>query len=418
MSGKQKSPELHCYSLDNGITVIVREYRAIPIVSVACYFLGGVSFESETTNGISYLMQKLILKGTKRRSASNFAFETEAIGSVVVPFTSKDAFGCHMTLLAKDLDKGLDLLTDALFKPAIYEEEVGKERHNIYSEIKELRDDIISYTLELCDKAVFKGHPYSFSIRGDEKTLAALTRSNLQEWHKVCYRPDNMVVSIVGDVDLKKLPSFIERYFASLKSQKRASYPSIPLADNIHPKEIVEEGVKRQLSLAIGFPAPSVESGDFVIFDLLNSILSGMGSRLFIELRDKKGLAYVVSSRYEATSKTGAFKAYIATSPKQEQVSRNGLMEELEKIRTIFVSDAELERAKRYMLGLYEISLQKTVSQAMKYARLERIGLGASLVHKYSKLVEKVTKQDIKRVAKQYLRPDLAGVAIVRPISS
>lgn len=415
MSAVKTKNEIHRQLLKNGTTILIKEHHATPIVSVACYFHGGVLFENAKLNGISYFMQKLLLKGTKRRLAEEFAFETEAMGSIIAPFTSKDAFGCHMTMLAKDLDKGCDLLFDALFNPLADPKEVDKERQNIYSEIEEARDDILSYTLELCDKAVFSKHSYGLPIRGAEKSLAAIYRKELCEWHALMYRPDNLVVSVVGDVNISHVIPILERYLSSLSVKKdKFSLPDAFL-NRFSPNDILEEREKRQLSLAIGFPAPGIEDKDYIPFDVLNSLLSGMGSRLFIELRDKKGLCYVVSSRYEATKKYGIFKTYIATSPDKEKVSKEGLLEELSKLKYFYVSEKELERAKRYMLGLYDISFQKTVSQALRYARFERVGLGAEMVKKYLSLVEKVTRQDVRRVALQYLKPECAGVVIIRP---
>lgn len=416
-------PLIHKYCLENKATVLIKEYRSIPVVSLVSYFHGGVAFETKENNGISNLAQKLLLKGTRKRSAMEFAIETEGIGSLLIPFTSKDAFGCYMTLLSKDLEKGLDLFLDAVYNPAFYNNEVEKERQNIYAEIKESRDEILSYTLELCDKAVFDKHPYSFSIKGGESSLAAVNRSHLKKWHEKFYQPDNMIFSLVGDVEPYAAKTLLEKYLTQVKSANRNHRVSAPaMVDvskkDIIPKKIAEEREKRQLSLAIGFLAPGIGDPDHVVFDVLNSILSGMGSRLFIELRDKKGLAYVVSSRYDATLKVGVFKTYIATSQEQEDVSREGLLEELFKLKKVLVSDNELKRAKSYMLGLYEISFQKTVNQALRYARFERMGLGASHVDLYAKKVEKVTKEDVRHIAKKYLQPERAGFATVRPKNS
>lgn len=406
--------KLNKVNLRNGITVLLKENHATPVVSVCAYFRGGCRDEDETINGISYLVQKLILKGTSKYSAIEIAFKSEAIGSILVPFIGKDSFGWSISLLAKHIEEGLDILADCLFNPLFLELEIEKEKKIVLAEIKESKDDLLHYTLEFCNRALFSQHPYRLPIKGNEEAIKALSRDNLIDWHQRYYRPGNMVLAIIGDIQPEKILSCIEKIFSSLQNiQFTDTRPRIE--EKFQKRELIEERDKKQLSLAIGFVAPAFECKDRFSFEVLNGILSGMGSRLFIELRDKRGLAYIVYSQYESLYEYGIYKVYIGTDPRQETMAKDGLLQELSRLREEEVSEDEIKRAKRYLVGLQEISMQKTSVQASRYARFEALGVGYQAVDKYSSMIEEVKAEEIIALARKYLVIENYSLAAIRP---
>lgn len=447
----RSKPPISRTRLRNGTTVLVSENHSTPIVSASAYLGGGVRKEPPGKNGISYLTQKLILKGTEHYTAEEIAFKTEAIGSTIVPFTSKDAVGCTISLTTRHLDEGLEIFADCLLHPAFLDQEVEKEREIVLAEIKEERDDLLTYTLDLCDKAIFAPHPYRLPIRGEPETVRQLSRDEIRAWHSLCYRPDNMILAVSGDVQTDRVMKKIEEIFGETPSPSSASvgrpsralsgeevnrssptgYPfpeqkavekpaalsSFP-ASSAHERKLVEEREKRQLSMAVGFIAPSLSGEDYFPFEALNGVTGGMGSRLFIELRDKKGLAYVVASRYEAAAEYGAFKAYIGTSPEHEEMAREGLLQELARLAEDLIDGEELNRAKRYLTGLYEINRQRNSYVAMRLARYELLGIGYQVAEKYPILLEEVTSSQVREMARKYLRPESSALAIIRPRDS
>jgi len=397
--------------------ILIQENHSTPIVSMCAYFKGGIRHENQSQNGITNFTQKVLLKGTEQFNAEEFAFRTEAIGSSMVTFTDKDAFGAHTSVLSKHLEQAFELFLDAIFHPTFPTEEAEKERQMILAEIEEGRDEIYSLCLELCDKTLFKDHPYRLPIKGEPETLSALGRDDLVGWHQKWYHPNNLIFSIVGDVQAERIAEKAFNYFEKIPKGKLPKF--VAPTENIHGKrEGAIELEKRQLAIALGFLAPPAADDSRFTFEVLNGVLSGMGSRLFIELRDKKGLAYSVGSRYEPVLDYGIMKTFMGTAANQEKAAKEGLIEELMKLRDFDVQEEELLRTKRFLVGLYEIGRQKNYTQAMRYARYEMLGLGWRVANLYPKKIESVEVGQIRELAVRYLDPENFSCAVVRPVKS
>ncbi len=400
--------------LSNKATLLIEENHSTPIVSFCAYFKGGVRHETEAQNGITYLTQAVLLKGTEKFSAEELAFKTEAIGSVIIPFTDKDAFGVYTSVLAKHLDKALELFLDPIFHPIFPPSEVEKEKQVVLAEIQESRGEIYSHCLELCDKTLFAHHPYRFPIKGNPEVIQNFKQEDLVKWHQTWYHPNNLIFSIVGDFSIKEVEEKVSSLLENLPKKKLPKL-IIPSENGERKKEIVEEREKRQLAISIGFLAPQAADEDRFPFEVLNGVLSGMGARLFIELRDKKGLAYSVGSRYDAVLDYGILKTYMGTSPEKESQAKEGLLEELWRLKQAPPSEEELQRAKRYLIGLYEIARQKKSTQALRFARYEMLGSGWRTANQYPKKIEAVQADQVQKMAEQYLNPDRFSCAVIRP---
>lgn len=400
--------------LPNKATLLVEENHSLPIVSFCAYFQGGTRLEEESNNGITYFMQKVLPKGSEKFTAQELAFKTEAIGSNLVFFTEKDHFGCHTSVLSKHFDEALELFFEAIFHPTFLLEEVEKEREVILAEIKESRDEIYSHCLELCDRSLFTQHPYRLATRGELESVKSLHRNDLANWHQQWMVPNNLVFAVVGDISAERM---MEKAAVFLERLPKVKFkPVLTPSENGHgEREVSVELEKRQLAISLGFVAPPAVSDDRFPFEVLNGLLSGMGSRLFIELRDKKGLAYSVGSRYDALLDFGILKTYMGTAAEQEQAAKEGLLEELMRLRTETPGEEELQRTKRHLIGLYEISRQKSYVGAMRYARYEMLGLGWRVANLYPKKIEAVQSSAVREVAERYLNRENFSCAVVRP---
>lgn len=402
-------------TLENGIRIITKENHSTPIVSFCAFFSGGVRAEKKELNGISHLTQRMLLKGTKTRSAEEIARRLEYLGATFTPFTAKDTFGCSMNVLSKHFEEGLEIFADCILNPVFFAEEVEKERKNILLEIAQKKDESFSYCLELCEEALFDGHPYGFPVLGREASVSSLKRGDLVRWHEELYHPSRMVIALVGDIRRREVEKKImERFYYLQKSEKKVKFlpPPPPLKKEKILKETRE---KRQVVFSLGFQAPSVNDKDYFAFDVLTHVLAGMGSRLFIELRDKKGLAYSVSASYDARADAGVFKSFIGTSVEQKDKAHEAMLAELEKIKMKKVPSEELERAKKYMLGLYEISLQRNQSQACRYAYLELLGGGYEMLERYPLRIKEVTSEEVLEAAEKYIDTKKFAKSILLP---
>ncbi len=404
-----------CFRAENGLTVIVRENHSTPIAAVSLYCKGGILAEDEDNSGISHLTQRLLLKGTRNRSPEEIAGELEYLGAGLQPFTAKDSMGLSLSVISRHLERGLEIMSDCVQNPLFTDDETEKERKNILLEIAQRKDEPLLYCQELCEGILFSKHPYRLPLKGKVSSIRTLRAGDLSDWHRRFYTPGRMVVSLVGDVRAGEAAEMINRCLEKL-----------PVNDGPPPLKAVEPGMlkkrrverkrdKRQVTMVLGFQAPPITSPDFFAFDVLNHVLSGMGARLFLELRDRQGLAYAVNSAYDARLEYGVFKAFIGTSLENADRAREAMLRELEKITREEASGEEIERAKRYMLGLNEITLQRNAAQAAQMSYYEFVGLGHEMLEKYPRMIRKVTAGEVLQVARACIDPGRYALAVIGP---
>ncbi|MHB2018828.1 MAG: M16 family metallopeptidase [Candidatus Xenobia bacterium] len=399
----------------NGLRIILKENHATPIVALGVYCLGGARDETAADNGITHLMQRLLLKGTAHRTAEQIAEDLEFVGTSVGPFTTKDFCGVSMSVLSRHFDEGLSILADCLLHPTFPEAETVREQRNILTEIARKQDDALSWCIDLCEEVMFDGHPYRLPLWGQQASVATLTREQVQAWHRRLWQPDRMVMALVGDVQVDRYAEQIVRLFGEHPNHGAAPVRPAEIPTVTPPGRRLEIRDKRQVALAVGYLAPPLGSPDMYAFDVLNYVLSGMGSRLFVELRDRQGLGYVVNCQYESRLDVGAFRAWLATSPDKRQQAEQALVAELCRLQEKRVGRTELARSKKYMLGLREITLQRNSAQAARYAYYEITGMGYAALNQYPRRIREVTAADVQRVAARWLSREQYARAEVVP---
>ncbi len=401
--------------LKNGVTLILEQDKTLPVVAVYAGLKGGVRFETEETNGICRFMSKLLIKGTKNRTAREIAEQIESLGSFISPRSGKDSFGLSMAIIDRYFKEGLNIFLDVLTNPSFPEYEIEKERIFILSDIREKYDDPMRMCIEKCDSLIFKHHPYGMPVTGTEKTIKNIQRKDIIDFYGNYVHGENLYISVVGNFNREDIISEFEH---SIRG-KGDNTKDFPCPAGEEKPEKMKQSIKkkdiRQSSIAIGFLAPSVNSEDYIDFIVLNSILHGMGSRLFIELRDIQGLAYVIFCYLEHGIENGSFKAYIGTGPEMEEKAIKALLRELEKVRDEGVTAEELRKAKNMIKGRYEITLQERIARATKYSSYEILGLGYERVKAYPLLIENVTLENVNNVAKKYFDLENYSLSIIRP---
>ena len=400
----------------NGLTLLVKENHATPVVSVTACLRGGLRDEDETNHGVTHFMQRMLVNGTHRRSAEDIASDLEFLGTSMAPFTGKDVFGASMTCLARHFPAALDIFADCLLHPTMPHDECAKECQIILTDIERRRDDTLGHCLELCERAMFEGHPYRLSVAGSEHTLSSIDDRSLQEWHARFYRPDQMVVALVGDVAASHAQELLFEAFGAMERQTSSPSPARPCAAPTAVRELTEMRDKRQVAVSLGFHGPAVGDDASYAFDVLNHVLSGMGSRLFIELRDRLGLGYLVNCHFESRLDAGAFKIYIGTSEERRERAHLAMLEELARLREQPVSQEELVRTRAYMLGLFELALQRTSVQASRLAYYQVMGRGHALLEEYPRRITDVSARDVLEVARRHL--DVERYAIAQVIAA
>ena len=401
--------------LENGITLIVKEAHSNPTVAFYAAFPGGLRFEQEPKNGVGAFTAEMLTNGTSRMTREELSKELEDMAGGVGGFSGWNSTGASGKFLSRFFDKGLSTIADVIMNPVFPESEIEKLRTDTIASVARQEDNLPGYTFKLLYRELYDVHPYGMQTIGTKESIGALKRGDLIAHHNAFFTPERMVLTIVGDVDAEKTKKKVTELFANFKR----SSATLPTPPEDKPETTIEKtGAsknKEQTHIAIGFNGTTIGSDDSFPLRVMTEILSGQGGRLFLELRDKKSLAYSVSAISKEAVDPGMIAAYIATAPEKKDEAIKGLLSEFKKLREEPASVDELNRAKRSIIGSYEIGLQSVSSQAVDMANSELFGLGYGFSKIYPEKIQAVTADDVMRVAKKYLDLNAYVISVVGP---
>lgn len=329
-------------TLNNGLRVATELLPGVETVSIAVSVGVGARYESEAENGISHLLEHMAFKGTKTRSARDIAEAFDNIGGQLNAYTSMELTVYYAKVLKKDAGLALEILADILQNSIFADEELAKEKDVIIQEIAMHRDSPEDVIIDCFDETSFPNQPLGRTILGTVERVAAYTRAEVMGYMQRHYLSSNMVISAAGNIDHRKFVALAEQYFPSVAAG------AVPIA----PIAVYAGGETRmpsdheQLHVALGFPAVSIHDPRYHTMQLYANILGGgMSSRLFQEVREKRGLAYSVYASGNGYSDVGVMSIYAATSPEKAHEMVETLKQEVHAM-CCNVMDAELTRAK------------------------------------------------------------------------
>jgi len=407
------SVSTHREVLPNGLTLLVRESRQVPTVAVRAVFLGGSRFETPQTAGISKVVAHMLTRGTTSRSAQDLAQEVEAMAGSLEGFSGRNSLGLQADFLSRFFPQAMELLSDVLMNPTFPEQELEKERPRLIASVRREKDQPTRQVMRIFSETLFKVHPYGLRPEGTEESLGAMTSSDLKTFASRWLVPSNGVVSVVGDVSLDEARKWVKRFLGGWSSEGFLA-PFVPQEPPLEgARELRQEAPLQQVHIVLGFPGTTLQSPDRFALEVLDTILSGQGGRLFRELRDRRGLAYSVTSFSQTGLDPGYFGTYIATSPQNLESALVGLRKELQEVASQEVSPEELERAKRNIVGNYEIGQQTHAAQAMSLALDERYGLGYDFGSQYLRSIQEVTSRQVLEAARNYLNFDRSVTVVL-----
>ena len=411
---EKKSPVFKTV-LDNGIRLIVKENPSIPIVSIQVSFLGGVRFEEESQNGINYFLAVMVTKGTRNQSSLEIAKKVERMAGSLNGFSGYNSFGLTFTFLSQHFEEAFHLLTEVIRHPSFDKEEMEKRRRLILASIQQQEDDLGRLVFKLFRKTLYEKHPYRMDTIGTLDSIQKLTQKDLKEYYQRMVIPENMVLTVVGDVDQKQVVLAVKKVFGDLKRES-PRVPSISQEPPLQKKrqaEIIK--VKEQAHFVLGFLGVSFNHPDSYALTVLDAALSGQGGRLFRELRDKESLAYALDFMAHPNLDPGYIGVYMGTHPNKLETAIEAVLRELKKVKEEGLTEEEVDRAKKYLIGNFEIGLQTNRAQANQMSLDELYGFGFDHYQKYPQEIQKVTQEDVNRVAKQYFNLEAYAIAIIRP---
>lgn len=401
--------------LENGLTILIKESRDTPTVSIRAVFLGGTRYETPAKAGIGALFSRMLTRGTEGRSAQKLAGDVESLGGSLEGFSGRNSLGLRAEFLSRFFPQSMELLSDVLLQPSFDPEELEKERTLTLAELRREQDQPSSMVFRLFAETLYRVHPYGLRRLGTVESIRSLGRDDLQRMHRELVQPDNCVLAIVGDVSVEEALRWSRRYLGHWKGGEFLP-PSVPQEPPLREIRVATRPLpKQQTHIVLGFPGTTLNAADRFPLEVLDAVLSGQGGRLFRELRDRHGLAYSVTSFSQVGLDPGYFGTYIATSPENVEAAIRGLKTELERVTKEEITSEELERAKRYIIGTYEIGQQSHAAQAMTMGLDERYGLGFAFGKRFVRQIEGVTKEEVLQVARKYIHMDGYVLAIVGP---
>ncbi len=443
--------QIHRKTLSNGIVAIAINNPSTDIMAARMFFRSGSRYD--TIPGTGHLMATVMTKGTSRQSSMEIAEQVESIGASLGTESTTDYFLVSLKTISADFGEMLKLTSEIVRDPSFPEHEVELEKRLALQSIRSQREQPFSIAFSELRSAMYADHPYAQSTLGTEASVETLTRKDLQHYHRTHLRPDNLIVTLVGCIDPEQAIAQFEASFGDWQNPSEPiSRPSFPsLTPRPHRVGFAQE--TQQSIIMLGYLAPSVlaadvsdfptdrtdqqddlaarltaavntdDAADSVSFNhgvipsdyaalkLLNTYLgNGLSSRLFVELREKRGLAYDVSAFYPTRVETSQFVTYIGTAPQNTEIALDGLKFEVDRLTDCLLDDEELETAKSKLLGQYALGKQTNAQIAQILGWYEAIGLGTGFDAAFPAAIEAVTAEAARETARRYLRDPYVSV--------
>jgi len=413
-AGASPGPPVERRTLANGARLLVSEQHALPMVVVQIMIDAGARWDPPGKEGLAGLTADLLTEGTKTRSASQISEAADFIGAALDTNADTDFAAASITLLSKDLDTGLGLLADVLLHPAFPEAEVTRRREAALASMKAEEDEPGHVAQRAFLRALFPGEPYGHPTIGTPDAVRKLTRAELLGFYTQHYHPERAIITVVGDVTAADIEARLQ---AALKDWAPASVPPFeyPAVSAPHPETRLINKPITQANIILGQRGVARDNPDYYTLTVMNFILGGGGftSRLLDNIRTKAGLAYSVASMFSVNKSPGSFQVVMQTKNQSAVDAIQRTCAELDRVRREPVGDDELEGAKLYLTGSFPLRFDTDAKIAGFLAQVEFYNLGADYPDTYAQRINAVTKDDILRVAQQYLHPEQMELVVV-----
>lgn len=401
--------------LDNGLILLIVERHNLPVVKVSLGINAGNLMEPAEKAGLSSLVASLLTEGTTGRTSEQISESIEFVGGSIGASGGDDYNSVSLSVLKKDIDLGFDLLSDVIFNPVFPEDKFDKKKERIKGNLKASEEDPGFLASREFKKALFGSHPYGRLISGTAESIDNITREDLVEFHSTYYVPENSVMSVVGAVEPEEVEKLLEKYFSKW-DMKKAARPSLPQVEAVRKRETIKiDKDLTQATIRLGHIGVSRDNPDYYAISVMNYILGGGGfaSRLMQNIREEKGLVYDIHSYFSADRLGGSFQVGLQTKNESANTAIEEILKEIKAIRSIPVTDEELSDAKAFLTGSFPMRIETSSRIANFLVAVEFYGLGVSYIDDYPAYINKVSKEDVIRVAKKYLDPERFILVVV-----
>lgn len=423
-------PQLvHRTTLSNGIVAIVTENPTADIIAARIFIRAGSRWEKPHQAGLCHLLSAVLTKGTETRSSLEIAEQVESLGASLSTDSTTDYFLVSLKSVAADFEQMLRLAAELLRSPTFPQQELELERRLTLQAIRSQQEQPFTIAFDQLRHSMYGEHPYALPSLGTEYTVAQLSQEDLVQFHQTHFRPDNLIISLSGRIDQTAAIALLNQTLGDWQ-QPQTALPVLPVSPIVSQplrKAIAQE--TQQAIVMLGYLTPAVldphphpgvsptAAPAYAALKLLNTHLgNGLSSRLFVELREKRGLAYEVSAFYTTRLDTAQFVAYMGTAPDNTPVALEGLHTEIDRLGTIALTEQELQTAKNKILGQYALGKQTNAQIAQTYGWYETLGLGIEFDTNFQTQVAAVTSDFAQAIAQKYLTTPY--VSLVGPASA
>ncbi|GBF34199.1 peptidase [Desulfocucumis palustris] len=400
-------------TLENGVTLLTEDVSHVRSVAVGVWVNVGSRDEDISVSGISHFIEHLMFKGTEKRTAKQIAEALDAVGGQLNAFTTKEYTCYYAKVLDEHFDLALDVLTDMIFGSRFASPDIDREKNVIIEEIKMYEDAPDELVHDVFTSTLWQGHALGRPIIGQAEVIGGMTRDDIIAYYSKHYIPANMVISVAGNIDHDAVGEKIKRAFDKVRG-------------TVVPRILTEPSPKREITcrskdteqvhICAGAPGLPLDHENIYVFQLVNTILGGgLSSRLFQEIREQRGLVYSVYSYHSSYHDAGLFCIYAGLSKQNLEPAMDLIIKEVRDIQKNGVTEVELRRAKDQLKGNLLLSLE-SVNTRMSRLGKSQLYLGKVVPPEdIVARVEKVSGNDIIKLANEMLRPELFSIASVGP---
>ena len=413
-AARVRTPSRVSYELPGGAQLHVVPRRDVPIVAARAALRGGLLAEDAGTSGLTAFLASMWLRGTAGHSAAGFARAVESRAAEIDVFAGRSSFGLTLEAPSASLDPVLDLFAEVLLEPAFDPAEHERERAETLAAIQRREDRLAQRAFLLMAEHLYREHPYRMPTLGSAEVIGRIGVEDVAAHYRRLVNARNLVIAVAGDVDPDATARSLTARLADLEAAEFTP-PFPPLEDpprEIRRAELVKD--REQAHLVIGFRGVAIDDPDRHALDVISQLLAGQSGRLFLELRDRQGLAYTVTATSVEGVAPGYFAVYIATAPEKLEAAREGLLSELRRLLDAPPDAAELEAARRHLVGNFAIDRQRNAVHAAHTSQNALYGLGPDAADAYPERIASITAEDVLRVARRIVDLDAYTEAVVR----
>jgi zinc protease len=412
----QTTSPIPVIDLPGGSKLIVQTDRKAPLVSIRTVINGGQRVEPQGQEGLVRLLTSVWDMGTSLRSAAEIERELDRLGASLHASSDRDSLQLGARFLKETFAAGLELFFEILAEPAFPEAEVERERADQLRDLDTLKENRFQFAFQHFLPTFYGTHPYNHLSLGWRESLASVTRADLLAFHNRLLRPDRTVYTVVGDIAVDEVLTLLHRAapaaLYAAETHPLHTTPSMPMRSDMSTQVLTTEG--KQTHIIWGFPTVTMYDRERYALRLLDTILGGMGGRLFTELRDQKSLAYTVTSFDAYPVDPGFFALYIGCSPEKETEALSEFERVVHEVQEVGVTPEELVRAKTYLEGALDIGMQGTSQRTAVYG-LGQLHHGKwNAFQDYIENMRAVSGADVQRVAQAYLNSSRSVRVILR----